>query len=374
MVSSSPKRLFILGAGFSYPAGMPLATGLTDELVNAEHVRDVDEFQDWFRHLQDRIRLLNSERSMPPAVSVGIEELFDFAAIDRECWMMQQHTCPFGRDDGEPPFSRAKSISAYLKFMEDALVEVLVCKQEAANVAALDCLTSSLGNGDTVSTFNYDTMLECALTSHGKTWSHGFPTESAGDVTILKLHGSVDWWLVPRERMKPRDERRGDPKVLFEKDDANIAWEQVKDFDSLEWEYRYVLCRVGSLNQVRSYDEQYTGISPGKSPRPGLGGLGAHKPLHRLVGSGLVWATALNSMRQADEIYVIGWSASPYDSMARLLFATALNQRTNSPTRVVIVDPNVDKQISNYQAIFGKVEPVAKCLQDVDWTEVLGTR
>ena len=57
----------------------------------------------------------------------------------------------------------------------------------------------SLRDGDTVLTFNYDTLLECSLTHCGATWSHGFDAEGASDVTVLKLHGSLDWFLVPRE-------------------------------------------------------------------------------------------------------------------------------------------------------------------------------
>jgi len=100
---------------------------------------------------------------------------------------------PVGRQYDGRAYSNAKSISHWLEYMEQNLVKVLIDKQEAAHSAALNGFAASLREGDTVATFNFDTLLECALATRGTTWSHGFPSEHAGAVTVLKLHGSVDW-------------------------------------------------------------------------------------------------------------------------------------------------------------------------------------
>jgi hypothetical protein len=107
-------------------------------------------------------------------------------------------------------------------------------------------------------------------------------------------------------------------------------------------------------------------------PESGLAGLGAHKPLDRLIGSAPTWHKALAALQQSEEICVIGWSASPYDTMARFHFASVLNLPETRPRRVVIVDPKVCEQIKSYRSIFGDVEPIGQCAERVDWDSLLG--
>ncbi len=366
MPAPNRKRVFILGAGFSKPAGMPDACGLTDLLLNAKFIRDNEGLQAWIASLRKRISALHAEPETSGVVSVNVEQLFDYAAFDRELWLMRQHGCSttFGP---ATPLAHANTIGSWLYMMEYFLVGILIQAQEDANSSSLPTLADRLRNGDTVMTFNYDTLLECALAGCGRTWSHGFETEKSGDVTVLKLHGSIDWWLAPRERLSER--------TLILADIGNSAsnWSRaLEDPTSMPWKDRFVLTRVDSLEKAKGYYKQHTGLSPGTPPWPGLGGLGAHKPLHRLIGSGLVWVNALTSLREADEIYVIGWSASPYDTMARFHFASVLNLPETRTRRIVIVDPKVCEQIKNYRAIFGNVETIGQRAECVDWDSVLG--
>lgn len=366
MPAPERKRVFILGAGFSKAAGMPDACGLTDLLLNAKFIRDNEGLQAWVASLRKRISVLHAEPETSGAVSVNVEQLFDYAAFDRELWLMRQHGCStmFGP---ATPLAHANTIGSWLYMMEYFLVGVLIQAQEGANSSSLPTLANWLRNGDTVMTFNYDTLLECALTACGRTWSHGFQAEKSGDVTVLKLHGSIDWWLAPRERLSDLT------LILVDIGNSATNWNRaLEDPTNMPWEDRFVLTRVDTLEKAKGYYRQHTGLSPGTAPWPGLGGLGVHKPLHRLIGSGLVWVNALTELKEADEIYVIGWSASPYDTMARFHFASVLALRESQPSRVVVVDPNVCKQIANYKAIFKDVEPIGQCAERVDWDSLLG--
>jgi hypothetical protein len=50
-------RCFVLGAGFSQPAGMPNAGGLTSMLIEKVLCEDDDEaFREWLEQLQRAIR------------------------------------------------------------------------------------------------------------------------------------------------------------------------------------------------------------------------------------------------------------------------------------------------------------------------------
>ena len=52
------KRVFILGAGFSKPAGMPLATDLTKCLLNDEEFDHSSDMVAWVESLRKRISLM----------------------------------------------------------------------------------------------------------------------------------------------------------------------------------------------------------------------------------------------------------------------------------------------------------------------------
>jgi len=323
-----------------------------------EFNREDEQFQDWVRDIGQRLAALGDEDS--PVLNV--EQLFEFARLDREIWCMRQQLCQVGRGYGDTPSNRAQEIGHWLKYMEDGLFDVLAKRQQSADFTTLLPFFAQLRTDDTIVTFYYDTIAEICIAEAGLAWWHGFEDEKARGLTVLKLHGSVDWWLVPRGRAFRGMER------LFVKVDTN-ARDHGHTPDSKEDEYWYELHRASDLACAsRRYDE-YTGISIGFPARPGLAGLGAHKPLHSLPGSAVVWSRADLPLRSADEVYVIGWSASPFDSMARFHFRSVLMMRDAAPARVVVVDPNVNNcgNKKNFESVFGDIQAQAKKVEDVDW-------
>ncbi len=83
------KRVFILGAGFSKMAGMPLATDLTNDLFEKFREYDQKDALEWLGYLQQRIDWLREGKSK----SINIEEVFDLAQFDIELWKMRQQLC-----------------------------------------------------------------------------------------------------------------------------------------------------------------------------------------------------------------------------------------------------------------------------------------
>lgn len=110
----------------------------------------------------------------------------------------------------------------------------------------------------------------------------------------------------------------------------------------------------------------------------GIAGLGRYKPLDEIPGSGRVWDNAGRVLYKADEIYVIGFSLSPFDTMARLHFAGVMCERAKKqsmPKRVVLIDPCPYRLSDNFRSIFGpdvRIEPVQKPAEDVNWNGLLG--
>ena len=97
---SQVKRVFILGAGFSKPAGMPLATELLDLILQKLQSEEMqpEEMDQWLGGLRERLHWLSDsgQQSRP----LNIEEVFHYAHFDVEVFRLKQQLSPIGRYDG----------------------------------------------------------------------------------------------------------------------------------------------------------------------------------------------------------------------------------------------------------------------------------
>jgi hypothetical protein len=89
------KRAFILGAGFSKAAGMPLATDVLPLI--AEKLQH-EEMQEWLDSLRERLDWLSGDSQQPRRLN--IEAVFHYAHFDVEVHRLKQHLAPVGRHDG----------------------------------------------------------------------------------------------------------------------------------------------------------------------------------------------------------------------------------------------------------------------------------
>jgi len=364
------NRVFILGAGFSKQAGMPLATELTPLLLEKFRKYDVKEMLEWFEFLKQRIDWLN-QKSSTPENKINIEQVFDLARFDVEAWRLKQHKCPVGRSAGDTPWQVAEDIDTWLGYMEEDLVEIIHKEQEDPedNIDPVIKFAKNLTGDDVVLTFNYDTLLEKALSQIGAGWHHGFEREQNSGITICKMHGSIDWLIMRRDTSS----HFSTIELLFRKEDKN---RNNSLYDKPELEYDYELARIQSdkleaFISGRHLQHQNSQFSFA------LAGLGSYKPLHRVPGMGEVWINGMKAFLNAEQIYTIGFSLSPFDNMARLHFAGAMCDRQGkklSPPNITIVNPCDEDPTLNFQSVFGSNAPIKWCKQraeDVDWSAEL---
>jgi len=332
----STKRVFILGVGFSKQAGMPLATELTPLLRRKFEEVDHREALEWFAWLDERASWIkNSDQNS--VLSLNIEEIFDFAHFDALIWKMRQQMCPVGRNSGDTPYSTAEAIETWLSYMEDDLVDIIWDQQQTGieKNDGISRFATILRENDTIVTFNYDTLIEQSISQAKKSWQYGFKTEEGKGTPILKMHGSINWAIVPRDQVGIF----GYP-LLFRKEDQNV--ENTAPKSTGEIEYDSVLLQLPDdkldsriKNRILQWSNKKYSI--------GIAGLGRYKPLDRIPGSGQVWYNAGRALYQADEIYIVGFSLSPFDTMARLHFAGVMCERAkkkNLPTMIMLIDPN----------------------------------
>ncbi len=362
----SKRRVFILGAGFSKQAGLPLATELTSLILDETELKDLEDMQAWVADLKQRVAATEGTGEDASRFPLNIEQLFDFAKYDEELCRMKQQLCPVGREWGDTDWATAESISSWLRYMEEKLPHVIWDAQTQGNLEIIRRFTDQISGDDTILTFNYDTLVETGLSARGQTWNHGLNDRNNGGVTVLKMHGSVDWILLKR-----RAENQLEKFVkLFSKKDANA--EEHGSNPRNDPEYDWELWRAKDTSTCNAViDMDKSGLSNFRYFL-GFAGLGQCKPLHQLPGSALTWVTAFKELNEADEIYVVGFSMSPYDRMSRFHFTSVMRQRAKPPIRVVVIDPCAASLGETFSSVFGK-QPILKAVeaQGVEWSELL---
>ena len=177
-------RLFVLGAGFSAPAGLPLGNGLLERV--REHVQNSFSSADWSGPLE---REIEEWASLYPGALIDLERVLAYSH-------RKHHLRLLGSDEYFEHGSR--TIVAARRAIQCILIE--------ATPAPIPSLyrnfAQRLRPHDVVLTFNYDTLLEQALDSIGKPysltpewWLKAAPGEQEPRfVDLLKLHGSIDWY------------------------------------------------------------------------------------------------------------------------------------------------------------------------------------
>jgi hypothetical protein len=185
-------RVVFLGAGFSAPAGVPLAVPLWKETLNRIHEaglgakvdRDLATYQEY---LAECLGL------KPSADEINFEEFLGF--LDLEYYLGLRGSDTWS-DDGNETQVIVKAMIGRI------LAESM---PPAGSVPDLYLrFAERLQPGDYVLSFNYDVILERALEQIGKPfrlfpdrYKEGSSTQLDSDrdeVVLLKMHGSIDWF------------------------------------------------------------------------------------------------------------------------------------------------------------------------------------
>lgn len=247
-------RVVVLGAGFSAPAGVPLADRLWKEVLRrigeldmaAKVERDLTAYQDY---LSECFGL------EVPADEINFEEFLGFLDIEYFLGLRGSDTWS---DDGNETQVIVKTLIG--RILAESMPPV-------GGVPPLYLqFAERLQPGDYVLTFNYDVLLERALEQVGKPFrlfpnryeesypSHDVIDSDRDEVVLLKMHGSIDWFdrASYRRRCENRDahgiaQRPADP--VFNSDNDLVLKPVVDGLVRADDPLREVY-RVGEVEKV----------------------------------------------------------------------------------------------------------------------------
>jgi len=182
----NPRRIFILGAGFSCPANLPLGADLFKEIRKevaflSDSVQHVFQ-KDWERYVKYK-KLCEGDSPLPEAVN--FEEFLSFLDIE--------HYLSLGGDEEWSPEGNQGQM--LIKGLIGKIIQDRTPGPSAIPELYLE-FADRLLPGDFILTFNYDILLERTLESMNKPYRL-FPQrydDPGNEIILLKLHGSVNWF------------------------------------------------------------------------------------------------------------------------------------------------------------------------------------
>ncbi len=243
-------RLIFLGAGFSVPAQLPLASDLWRQITDAVKVYGKDtRAHKFFNDLDSYITFKRDTEgvSLTPD-AVDFEDFMRFLDIEHYLGLRGGDTWS---EDGNEATVVVKHLIG--KILARQMINLKTVPDLYIEFA------KRLQPGDTVFTFNYDTLLERALEAVDKPYRlvpsryktvdefGGTIDSDVEEVSILKVHGSIDWFdRAPFDRAKTIWARNGNPNepddVIFSRS-ATLGLEPIvgspyPDSDPLKTVYR----------------------------------------------------------------------------------------------------------------------------------------
>jgi hypothetical protein len=304
---------YVLGAGASANAGYPLASkllqGLSDWLDRYEDPEDwvnwcrnrIVQVRETFGSLDDFEGILGTleeyghERVKPTGATTYRQ---DYKDLFHDCTKkMQREDCGNPDVPAEgfyPQYLRSDLIMGFRELFYQT-------EQKRSGPTAYDSFAEKrIGSDSTVITLNYDLALERALIKAGR-WDIGtgygytaFADRAASPTTIYKLHGSVNWFQTPMQEIPP--------PLIFSRDLTILGYDGLVD------------PRIGP-NGV-AVNNSGTFIMP--EPKKKFYWEQFWLPL---------WTVAADRLRDANEVFIHGYSMPTADSHARQLLFDNINKR-----------------------------------------------
>jgi hypothetical protein len=293
---------------------MPLAKDLFSKLRERMNAAERNALDSAVKYFYPQ----SATRSSNTAISVNVEEFMSMLDIAEE----------FNEILPTTYFTPSK-IRGVRKSLLSGIVELFLAVQEQAendtkSTRYLARFASRLHPGDTVITFNWDTLLEQQMVAQDVAFSRR-PTTKKERVSLLKLHGSIDWYA--------------GGELLSHKGFSRIHRQL----------YR------ASSETMTSRRDRLEGALPFIIPPSFYKSFRGNADVEEL------WAQSFRQLRDADEVFICGYSVPREDFFARFVIRRAIrlnrikrrrSGKTTGLRKLVVIDPSTSVPAFVRQNVF----------------------
>lgn len=287
---NSAARVFLLGAGASKACGLPLTNELLPTVLPALRTKSLRRrTTDFLKYLYPYFE--SRWRNYP-----NLEELLSLMDVYVEFSSKVKSSHKF--DPGEVKELKNDLLGAITASLSEKTESIKIQNTQLFRLAKL------LEPGDAVVTFNWDLLVEKALTELAVDWSYELKNHK---IALLKPHGSIDWFDSDTTKIK-----------------ASLTSPVIPDIGKLRVFQKFRMPRVSSP------------ITPVIVP-PLMQKKWKYDEFDR------IWRSTWRAFRKANDIHIIGFSLPPEDLHVRFVMRSAIriNEQTRTgPLRVTVINPD----------------------------------
>ena len=289
----SANRVFLMGAGASKACGLPLTNELLPTVLPSLKTKSLRKrVTEFAKYLYPYFK--SSWGNYP-----NLEELLSLMDVYVEFSSKIKSSHKFEPDEVEQ--LKNDLLGAITASLSDLTEKINIERTQFFHLGKI------LRPGDAVVTFNWDLLVEKALTEIGQDWNYEL---KEGAISLLKPHGSIDWFDADSASIKKR-----------------LTSAVIEDIGKLRVFRKFRMPRLASP------------ITPIIVP-PLVNKKWKYLEFNR------IWRSTWRALRTANEIHVIGFSLPPEDLHVRFVIRSAvrINEQTRSgPLIVTVVNP--DKEV-----------------------------
>lgn len=328
-------RVFILGAGVSKSYGGPLTEELLPEAIERVHTKS------GYVRLAKRVNevlayafpMFNPSQCIYPNVEAVLSML--------EVW--KEFNSSIQKEPTYSDFQIEEVRRWILRFITERLIPLT---DNITKDSAISRFAARLRKGDLVITFNWDLGLEKALEviDTKLDWEYFWYPKLRNRITLLKAHGSIDWfrtedlYQVPKREHEPLDQTIGRISVL--------RW----------WDYTEVIPR-------RSRE-----IAPYIIPPTQLKSF-QDEEMRK------IWRNISDVLMKAERIYIFGYSLPEADPQAQIILRSAIARNLKQKNATVddaVVIANPDRKVkSRFDELGFKYRFILSKFETLDFTELV---
>ena len=321
------KRCYILGAGFSKACGLPLASKLTEAVMRYCNNQDAELGPDAFRETIEQQRTFIHELFPQCDLNTSYPDFEELITVLDE-WEDYRRACGGGTDE-------------FIHNLKTSLLQnlnALLC-DEVSEAKKTDSFKSVQGfvkracmEQSSIVSFNWDLLLEVAAKSIELEVVYQKPrAEDVKALCLAKPHGSL-----------------------------NLA-----ELSEQDWEEKKNAINVAPRDMKTEWRDELTGIrvlriqNPATDPKGMVYTLGpiivppATRKVYESPWITRQWCLALDMVRNAEEVVIIGYSLPETDIRPRLLIQLARFRREKD-IPVTLIDPCGEKLRTRYEHILCK--------------------
>ena len=326
------NNVFILGAGASAAAGVPMMDKFLDRARDLAESNQTDVDKDAFDLIFSALDILPQTHSKATLDIDNVESVFSALEMARIVGLF-----------GDFPAEQIPKLDdAMRRVIATTIENSMVIRSSGKQAIPPEpyyefaslvhrLVTSHPRHSATIVTFNYDLAVDYALHFVGLPVSYGFAEDDPADgLPLLKLHGSLNW----AECTHCQDV---------------VPWRLHKYFQNYGWHdldlVKKVRLSVSRHLRQFSYHDWVTASAPVVVP-PTWGKASQHLRLAK------VWNGAARALQTAENIFIVGYSLPPSDAFFKYLYALGTIGKTRI-RRFWVFNPD-SKVDSRYRELLGQ--------------------